>query len=710
MKKFLPLLILLLGAGYLASSLRAPRNETEFDLHGFGRVPVLVNGRIKPLDTVARTSLLTLQARQRVSTPENSAPFVGSPVEWLADVFFNPTKADTYPVIKIDSPEVLTLLGLTDADTKIEYDSGAKRAMAVLGFLPSHKSRFSYNRLRERLPELDRQARLADPVEAQLRTPFQKQVIAVRNRVVLYLQLKTAVQMPDSPDFLRELELFQQALPAGVHAVLRKQRGEEHDETAVKAMREMADRIAYMEQLGHLRLVPPASDNSDPTGWKPTGTALLEAFGTLKLDETVFDYARLGRAWRTGDAATFNQIVAKLHDTIEPRYPEAMRKSDIEARFNAAGPFYRSMSLYVWTFLLAVVSWLKWPRELGRAAFWLLTLALVATSAGILARMWIEGRPPVTNLYSSALFVGWGAVLLCVILEGVFRNAVGSVAGGLIGFATLLIAHHLSLGGDTMEMMRAVLDSNFWLATHVVVITIGYSATFLAGFLALIYVLRGLFTRTLDQGTADALTRMVYGIVCFATLFSLVGTVLGGIWADQSWGRFWGWDPKENGALLIVVWNAIILHARWGGLVKQRGLMGLAIFGNVVTAWSWFGTNMLGVGLHSYGFMDAAFKALLFFVLVQCLAIGCGLLPGPVWRSLTAQAAPRGRAIRWWAVLLSAACLLVFATVDSMLIVWFLGLVFGFALFVGFTHMLVNDDDAPAQPGQRGAGAVQAAQ
>ena len=87
--------------------------------------------------------------------------------------------------------------------------------------------------------------------------------------------------------------------------------------------------------------------------------------------------------------------------------------------------------------------------------------------------------------------------------------------------------------------------------------------------------------------------QMIYGVVCFATLLSFVGTVLGGIWADQSWGRFWGWDPKENGALLIVIWNALILHARWGGLVKQRGMAVLAVVGNMVTGWSWFGTNQL---------------------------------------------------------------------------------------------------------------------
>ena len=149
-----------------------------------------------------------------------------------------------------------------------------------------------------------------------------------------------------------------------------------------------------------------------------------------------------------------------------------------------------------------------------------------------------------------------------------------------------------------------MLDTNIWLATHVVAITTGYSAMFLAGMLAIIYIVRGVFTRSLERQTADSLSRMTYGVVCFATLFSFVGTVLGGIWADQSWGRFWGWDPKENGALLIVLWCAIILHARWGGYIEQRGLMVMAIFGNIVTSFSWFGVNMLGVGLHSYGFMQ----------------------------------------------------------------------------------------------------------
>ena len=220
-----------------------------------------------------------------------------------------------------------------------------------------------------------------------------------------------------------------------------------------------------------------------------------------------------------------------------------------------------------------------------------------------------------------------------MILEKFYKNGIGCVASAGIGFLTLIIAHHLALEGDTMEMMRAVLDTNFWLATHVVAVTVGYASTFVAGFLALVYILRGVFTKTLDADTGKSLARMIYGIVCFATLFSFVGTVLGGIWADQSWGRFWGWDPKENGALIIVLWNALILHLRWGGFIRERGLVLCAIGGNIVTSWSWFGVNMLGIGLHSYGFTDAAFQWLVLFVVSQLALIALGLLPARLWRS-----------------------------------------------------------------------------
>ena len=171
----------------------------------------------------------------------------------------------------------------------------------------------------------------------------------------------------------------------------------------------------------------------------------------------------------------------------------------------------------------------------------------------------------------------------------------------MIGFLTLLLAYNLSLDGDTFIVLQAVLDTQFWLATHVVTITLGYAATYAAGAWGIVYILFAHVFPLLDDDARRKVLRMLYGTLCFAIFFSFVGTVLGGLWADDSWGRFWGWDPKENGALMIVLWNALVLHARWGGLVKGRGLATLAIGGNIVTTWSYFGVNEFGVGLHAYG-------------------------------------------------------------------------------------------------------------
>src|SRR6185295_17410858 len=235
---------------------------------------------------------------------------------------------------------------------------------------------------------------------------------------------------------------------------------------------------------------------------------------------------------------------------------------------------------------------------------------------------------PVTNLYSSAVFVGWGSVLLGLILERIYRTGMAAVVSGLVGFVTLIVAHHLgSTGDDTLHVLQAVLDTNIWLATHVVIINIGYAAMFLAGAFAAVAIIRKKLDRSFTESEEKAVARMVFGVICFATLFSLVGTVLGGIWADQSWGRFWGWDPKENGALMIVMWCAVTLHAKLAGVIRDRGILLAALIGNIITSFSWFGVNLLGIGLHTYGFMEGAFKWLLLFIASQLLLITLACLP-----------------------------------------------------------------------------------
>ncbi|MEJ6603229.1 MAG: cytochrome c biogenesis protein CcsA [Opitutaceae bacterium] len=630
MKRFIPYLVLALGLFVILKSVLPSQADPDFDLEGFSNLPILANGRIKPLDTVGRTTLLTIQGRQAVYLADGSKI---TPNRWLLDALFRAEIADTYRTFKIENLEALALVGQTDETLKREYDSMTARFMAVLGFLPSRHSRFSFEQLDPYLAEIDRQGGLAIELEPAQRNPFQRAVLKLRNNLVLYQQLKHSMILPEEHDFLTLLQELQENYGAGIAAVRARANEEEHDEALAAQMIDAGQIFLRMDNLAFMFPMPPLGEDTSDHLWQKTGKALLESFQTGMVNPYAMAYAGLGRAWREQSPVTFNTIVELYSTQLNTKFTEQMSKANAERRFNDASPFYTSLLIYIFVFLIAITSWLVWPEALQKSAYWLLILAWVATTVGILTRMWLEGRPPVTNLYSSALFVGWGCVGLCIILEKIFPNGIGSTAGGLTGFATMIVAHQLSLTGDTLEMMRAVLDSNFWLATHVIIITIGYSATFLSGFLAVIYLFRGIFTKSLDKDTAKSLERMVYGIVCFAALFSLVGTILGGIWADQSWGRFWGWDPKENGALLIVIWNAIILHARWGGLARTRGIMALAIFGNIVTSWSWFGTNMLGVGLHSYGFMDEAFKALVVFVVINLLIIALAYLPANKWRS-----------------------------------------------------------------------------
>ena len=152
-------------------------------------------------------------------------------------------------------------------------------------------------------------------------------------------------------------------------------------------------------------------------------------------------------------------------------FPRALAKARAEVFFNQMQPFYNAMVIYVLAGLLAIFSWFNLSETLRRSAVWLIALAFFIHTTGLIYRIVLQGRPPVTNLYSSAIFIGWGAVVLGLILEKFHRNGIGAVVSAGMGFITLVIAQNLAVDGDTMEMMRAVLDTNFWLATHVVVVT-----------------------------------------------------------------------------------------------------------------------------------------------------------------------------------------------------------------------------------------------
>jgi cytochrome c-type biogenesis protein CcsB len=646
--RLLPWLFLaLFGAEIVAVLL--PKKEGAFHVRDFGRLPVLLNGRIQPVDSVARNSLL--QIRSTGDLPLEQVPawkFWHHPkklksTEWLLEVLFRPKPADTRPVFLIHHPDLISELKLGDKGVE---KSGLRY--------------YTFNELEPVLDQIGEQSRQAGQVEDGQRTTYQKQVLKLANAVLLYQRLKNSVEPEGTPDLVKLIADYQASLPAGVVAFRAQQAGKPADPAALDRFTEVARQFDRVSSLAYPLAIPPLDPASDRNSWVNVGASLLGTIQSGEIHPAVAFFARMAAAYGRGDAAEFNSAVAGYKNWLGPKFPGEVRKGRAEFYFNEIKVFLHATIIYLFAFVLAggaLLTFGAWPafsESLRRSSFYLIALAFVAHTFGIIFRMALEGRPPVTNLYSSAIFIGWGACLLGLVLERIYKVGLGCAVASFAGFVTLLIAHNLALGGDTMEMLRAVLDTNFWLATHVVVVTLGYASTFVAGLLAIAYILLGIFTPLLSQklapgnaavsaraagaGTADlgrALANMVYGIVCFATLFSFVGTVLGGIWADQSWGRFWGWDPKENGALLIVLWNAIILHARWGNLVRDRGVMNLAVFGNIVTSFSWFGVNMLGIGLHSYGFMDAAFKWLMLFIGSQIGIILLGSLPLRMWKSFS---------------------------------------------------------------------------
>ena len=616
MKRFLPWIIFAVAAASIAGNwLPRKAANDDFELGRLGKIPVLVGGRVKPLDTVARNSLLIIHGKQELRLEGGKRL---SAMQWLTDVLFNASVADQYPVFVVQNADVLGLFGWQQSDRKY----------------------FSFAEFTPFLKQIDEQATQSDKLEAVQRSAYQSAILNLRNGLSLYQRLKNSIQPEDAQNFASELHRFESTVPGAAKAARERSMGENFDKAKLDDVAAMIQRYERLSEMAYVLAVPPFGQENQ---WHSVGDSLLRSVGSGQIHPIVSEYAVISDSYRADDRLLFNQNVQLVADEFAKAQPNATKRASFEFLFNRLQPFSQSMTLYVLAFLLACASWLGWSGVLRRSAFYILLLALAIHTFGLVSRMYLQERPPVTNLYSSAIFIGWGAVIVALILERIFKDGIGAACAGAIGFVTLIIAHHLAGSGDTLEMLQAVLDTNIWLATHVVAITTGYSAMFLAGMLAIIYVVRGVFTTSLKKQTADSLARMTYGVLCFATLFSFVGTVLGGIWADQSWGRFWGWDPKENGAVLIVLWCAIILHARWGGFIRQRGLMIMALFGNIVTSFSWFGVNMLGVGLHSYGFMQKAFPWLVGFMISQLALMAIAAMPFEKWRSFaTARVPTRG--------------------------------------------------------------------
>jgi len=338
----------------------------------------------------------------------------------------------------------------------------------------------------------------------------------------------------------------------------------------------------------------------------------------MPLKKEIILLGQVSEAFLIGDQELFDRALISFNDMTLKALEGKVTTGKISAEilYNQIDPFYRSELFYGLSVFLLLLSFLFFKKWLYRSSFILLVAGLMFHTYGMVSRMVVMSRPPVTNLYETFVFTGWMTVVLGIILEFFKKKKIGILTGSISGIIMLLIAGKYALEGDTMGMLVAVLDSNFWLSTHVITITVGFAGIVISGIIGHVYVFQMLFIGD-KKDIAKSTFQSIYATQAFGLIFTFLGTVMGGMWADQSWGRFWGWDPKENGALVVVLWSVILFHAKLSKWIGEKEFSLGTVIGVVTVALSWFGINLLGVGLHSYGFTSGIALVLMIFIILE---------------------------------------------------------------------------------------------
>lgn len=239
-------------------------------------------------------------------------------------------------------------------------------------------------------------------------------------------------------------------------------------------------------------------------------------------------------------------------------------------------------------------------------------------TAIIIVRILISGRAPITNMYETVMFSGFGALLLSLIVGHLKKEKVYIYMGLMYNACTLMMMNFATgMLSESINPLVPVLRDNFWLSTHVTTIIMSYGALALSWILANTLLIKKRFvgiTKTDETYYSDH----IYTTLKWGTIMLGAGIILGGVWADYSWGRFWGWDPKETWSLIAFVIYMAILHGRYTSWIPTKRFIPLVAGAFMSIMMAWFGVNyILASGLHSYGFSEGGALFLGSFFLVQ---------------------------------------------------------------------------------------------
>lgn len=604
--------LILLLAWLLPGAVKAQGES--LGMSAFGRIPVMHEGRLKPMESFARVQMVQITGEE--------SPHGIRALDWLARIVFDPASMEQEKIFTIRDPALKMQLGLDGRARRFSLadlqDGLRKTAKDVQAIMQKDASDLTNAQGRllaihdgvAQLTKLGHSLSLLFPITVELPQSL-KTRIGQSDAVLNYLTL--AAQEIWLQDRLKDIIVEKGEDPQNYT--------EQERQIALLAFQLEGLRLGGKK--GRLLKIMPTGwgqENRD-IGWYGPWEQILQGKGSPESAAYLEIWAEMAEAYRAQDALRWNAASQKAYEKSTDMAEFSPYRFEAELIYALVEPYLMAKIFYALAVFLCLMMVL---RDQTRLIPWALTLTWAGIGFhifGLAARIYILQRPPVGTLHESVLFVS----LICAFVglwmaRGRNGSAIPPLAGNASALFLLAFAPVLAAEKDSLEVLVAVLNTNFWLATHVLVITAGYGVCILAAGLAHFYLYLRLFKHKQEKAVLNLYTA-IHKISVLALLLTAVGTVLGGIWADQSWGRFWGWDPKENGALLIVLWLIWAQHGRLSGHLRDIPFAAAMAFLNVIVALAWFGVNLLSVGLHSYGFISGIAWGLGFFCAIQTLVI-----------------------------------------------------------------------------------------
>jgi cytochrome c-type biogenesis protein CcsB len=413
------------------------------------------------------------------------------------------------------------------------------------------------------------------------------------------------------------------------HALRKAEKPLDRMQQEVMSVSERLALFAHVMDGSAFLIVPASKSETDP--WVvPPGYATY--YSDAQFAPIQPQLQAMATAYVNCDAFGFSRAANQLREglrALSPSIYPADRKLRLEYFYNHFDGFYRAIWFYGFGFLALLIAHLRKRgvalRNVGVA---LAILGLVFHASGIVMRCLIAGRPPVTNMYESIIWVSFAVSFFGITFFARYRTPAYLLAALPVTLVALLLVHQMPIAmPSSIDPLVPVLRDNFWLTIHVLTITLSYAAFALA--MGFGHILLWRYARNPSGARADASMHFwLYRVLQLGVLLLAAGTILGGVWANYSWGRFWGWDPKETWALIALLCYITTLHGRLAGWWTEFGLVVASVVCFLAVLMAWYGVNfVLGKGLHSYGFGIGGETYVATFVILDLLFVAFA-----IWR------------------------------------------------------------------------------